>query len=235
MNLEPFTGPGSTTTRRAFWDKVFASVISARKTEGKNISVTEYEGQGTLVNFKRDRVSAAVCPPPNPCTLDFSVTVPAPNGWSTTQTGLDMYVGDCQYTTGDGWHANHWASEGCADPDCSNNSNSVCNNLPEACKCAWYGRWRDPSGGLVQIKLALVQGDDVVTPDGWWLLIGVSNAAQACFWGDCQSGIGYYGAWLASDASIFSTQLDLSLSLPFDTGGGCGPDPITFDITFHPC
>jgi hypothetical protein len=173
------------------------------------------------------------CPPSNrPSTLDFSVTVPAPNGWNTTQAGLDMFKGDCQWTAGNGWHANNWANN-CYDNIC-HDTNAGCENIAEACKCGWRGRWIDPSGAHVQLILTYVVGDDVMTPDGWWLLVGVSNTSLACFWGGCISSQSYYGVWLGSDDSIFTSDLSLLLSLPTLGGGICSSDPIDFNITFHP-
>ncbi len=50
MNLESFTGEGSTPSRRRFWDKVTAAVIASQKVAGKNVSVSEHHAMGTLVN-----------------------------------------------------------------------------------------------------------------------------------------------------------------------------------------
>ncbi len=55
MNLEPFTGPGSTPSRRRFWDKVTAAVIACQKVEGNNVTVAEHQGAGTLINVNRVR------------------------------------------------------------------------------------------------------------------------------------------------------------------------------------
>jgi len=54
MQLSKFTGPGSTPTRRAFWDKARSEVITAQKIEGKNVSVDERVG-GTVINATRER------------------------------------------------------------------------------------------------------------------------------------------------------------------------------------
>lgn len=55
MKLESFTGPGSTPSRRAFWDKVTQAVLASQKSEGKNVSVAEHQGMGTIVNVDRNR------------------------------------------------------------------------------------------------------------------------------------------------------------------------------------
>ncbi len=60
MNLEPFTGQGSTPSRRRLWDKVTQAVIASQKIEGSNVSVQEYQGQGTLISTQDDRGRAAI-------------------------------------------------------------------------------------------------------------------------------------------------------------------------------
>ncbi len=55
MNLDSFTGSGSTPSRRRFWDKVTAYVIAAQKVAGRNVSVAEHQGKGTLINVVRER------------------------------------------------------------------------------------------------------------------------------------------------------------------------------------
>ncbi len=51
MNLDSFTGPGSTPSRRRFWDKIQQAVTAAQKKAGRNSSVDEREGEGTVINF----------------------------------------------------------------------------------------------------------------------------------------------------------------------------------------
>ncbi len=50
MNLDSFTGPGSTPSRRRFWDKITSAVNASQKVQGDNVSVDEHEGMGTLIN-----------------------------------------------------------------------------------------------------------------------------------------------------------------------------------------
>ncbi len=50
MNLDPFTGPGSTPSRRTFWDKVTQAVLASQKIAGENVTVDEHQGMGTLIN-----------------------------------------------------------------------------------------------------------------------------------------------------------------------------------------
>jgi len=55
VNLKPFTGPGSTASRRSFWDKVTAAVNASQKVPGSNVSVDEHPGMGTVINVDRVR------------------------------------------------------------------------------------------------------------------------------------------------------------------------------------
>ncbi len=50
MNLEPFTGPGSTPSRRRFWDKVAAAVNASQKVAGRSVTCDEHPGKGTIIN-----------------------------------------------------------------------------------------------------------------------------------------------------------------------------------------
>ncbi len=50
MNLEPFTGPGSTPSRRRFWDKAVAAVIASQKVAGRFVTTDEHPGKGTVIN-----------------------------------------------------------------------------------------------------------------------------------------------------------------------------------------
>ncbi len=72
MNLESFSGPGSTPSRRRFWDKITAAVIASQKLAGKNVSVAEHQGKGTLINVTRGRPSVGVCCTTDTITIVFS-------------------------------------------------------------------------------------------------------------------------------------------------------------------
>ncbi len=50
MNLKPFTGPGSTPSRRRFWDKVTQVVIASQKVPGRFVTTDEHPGKGTVIN-----------------------------------------------------------------------------------------------------------------------------------------------------------------------------------------
>ncbi len=51
MNLKPFTGAGSTPSRRRFWDQVTNSVLSSRKLSGREVNASEYQGKGTVLDM----------------------------------------------------------------------------------------------------------------------------------------------------------------------------------------
>ncbi len=48
--MKSFTGPGSTPSRRRFWDQVTEAVNASRKIAGRHVTVSEHEGKGTLIN-----------------------------------------------------------------------------------------------------------------------------------------------------------------------------------------
>ncbi len=75
MNLDKFTGSGSTPSRRAFWDKVAEALLASQKREGRNASVQEHQGQGTVINFPDQTPSAPVTPTGACCVgTDCSIT-----------------------------------------------------------------------------------------------------------------------------------------------------------------
>ncbi len=81
MNLDSFTGPGSTPSRRKFWDKVTQAVNASQKQEGRNISVNEYQGYGTLINaVSRRGGGAGVCCLDGACTVTTEADCTAMEG-----------------------------------------------------------------------------------------------------------------------------------------------------------
>jgi len=50
MNLDPFTGSGSTPSRRRFWNQARNAVLASRKVAGRNVTVDEHPGKGTVIN-----------------------------------------------------------------------------------------------------------------------------------------------------------------------------------------
>ncbi len=63
--IKPFTGPGSTPSRRRFWDKVTDTVNASRKIAGRYVTVSEHKGKGTLINVadtSARRAVGGICP-----------------------------------------------------------------------------------------------------------------------------------------------------------------------------
>ncbi len=51
MNLDSFTGAGSTPSRRRLWDKVTQAVLASQKIQGKNITVDVRDGYGSIISI----------------------------------------------------------------------------------------------------------------------------------------------------------------------------------------
>lgn len=67
MNLDKIPKIGTTITRKRFWDKARDTVVSLQKQAGRNVSVDERQGNGTVINVTRDRGSIS---PVTPCDCD---------------------------------------------------------------------------------------------------------------------------------------------------------------------
>jgi hypothetical protein len=246
VNLKPFTGPGSTSKRRAFWDAARLAVLASQKKAGRNVTVDEHPGQGTVINVTdRTRVTTAVAPPgclpencpptPMPCTLDLSVSTP--NGYSVTQTGLLVASpgGACGDVTSSsaGWYPCEWFSCG----NCSG-----CNSNPDSCQCGFSSAWItvpgvSPVGKWVIFDVNLFQGDPDMTPDGWWLSAAISDGT--CYYGNYNlPTTGFcseYFVRLGDTSSIFSTSLHVHADIHPDSFCADQADNASLDITFHPC
>ncbi len=75
MNLKPFTGPGSTPSRRRFWDNVTKAVIASQKLAGRFVTIDEHPGKGTIVNVadtSARRTHGGVCDCRTPVFVQFS-------------------------------------------------------------------------------------------------------------------------------------------------------------------
>ncbi len=85
MNLDKFTGPGSTPSRRKFWDKVQQAVMASQKTQGRNASVDEREGQGTVINFPDQTPSTsgtgACCFSDGSCSIETAAECESDGGF----------------------------------------------------------------------------------------------------------------------------------------------------------
>lgn len=103
MNLEKFTGPGSTPSRRRFWNNARDTVISLQKVAGRNVSTDEHPGEGTVINIARD------------------------GGGPPTPTGACCTDGDCTVTT-EADCAGTYQGDGttCDDVDCGTATSGAC-------------------------------------------------------------------------------------------------------------
>lgn len=106
MKVDKFTGPGSTPARRRFWDKVAQAVTASQKREGKNVSVDEREGFGTVINFPV-RGPAGPATPTGACCRDTVCTIETQ---ASCEADGGVYQGDdsdcgppnpCDFTTCD--------------------------------------------------------------------------------------------------------------------------------------
>ncbi len=103
MNLKPFTGPGSTPSRRRFWDKVTQAVIASQKVAGRFVTVDEHPGKGTVINVA-DTSSRRPTGGPGACCLDGVCSIQTQSacegsggsylGQGTCE-GVDCTVGAC--------------------------------------------------------------------------------------------------------------------------------------------
>lgn len=223
MNLEPFTGPGSTSSRRELWDKVVAAVMSARKTEGKNTSVTEYEGQGTLVAFRRDTGSAPPtdCPPPNPCTVDVEWDVVIPGTITPIIVTGKPVPGP--YTDSE-WFAEPFEPGGYHPPG------------GEHITCGGFFGIHvfDPDNGYywnVWFYLSRFSGHPDFD-DGWWIFPQAGQTGGCLWWADPDE---FAGIFLGADDSIFTMPLAVDPITMYPIG--CDPSipQGTITMTFYPC
>lgn len=53
MNVEKIPKPGTTATRKRFWDEISDIITASRKRAGHNVSIDEYFGDGTIINITR--------------------------------------------------------------------------------------------------------------------------------------------------------------------------------------
>ncbi len=103
MNLKPFTGPGSTPSRRRFWDKVTQAVIASQKVAGRFVTVDEHPGKGTVINVADNRRPTPTPPPPTGCPtsitfdgIEFCCSCVLPEGSNPIQFHEDI-IDDFEY------------------------------------------------------------------------------------------------------------------------------------------
>lgn len=57
MNVPKILKPGTTSGRKAFWDSIAETVEKLQKKAGRNVSVNQHQGYGTIINVNRERGS----------------------------------------------------------------------------------------------------------------------------------------------------------------------------------
>ncbi len=102
--MKSFTGPGSTPSRRRFWDQVTEAVNASRKIAGRHVTVSEHPGKGTLINVadtsaRRGSGGGGTCYGPETVDVTFadviySCSCVAPDGltWLSAEAG-DEFAG----------------------------------------------------------------------------------------------------------------------------------------------
>ncbi len=88
MNLDSFTGPGSTPSRRRFWDKVTQAVNASQKIAGSNVTCDEYQGYGTLINVPNPKRRPTPGGDTGACCIDGECTITTEVGCSGTFQGI---------------------------------------------------------------------------------------------------------------------------------------------------
>lgn len=61
MNLDKIPKSGTTISRKRFWDKARDIVLSLQKKAGRNVSVDERQGFGTVINVIREQGTSGSC------------------------------------------------------------------------------------------------------------------------------------------------------------------------------
>lgn len=99
MNLRPFPArTGSTGPRRRFWDDARTIVIASQKIAGKNVSVDEHIGKGTVINVDRDQsaqTATGACCVGNVCTPDLTESDCISGGGTYQGDGTDCTDNPC--------------------------------------------------------------------------------------------------------------------------------------------
>ncbi len=170
MNLDKFTGPGSTPSRRRFWDKVQELVMASQKMPGRNASVDERRGKGTIITFPDQTPSA---PQMGGCCVDGDCSITTESdcsdaggnylGNSSTCDDVDCTQGacckdgDCSITTSedcDGTYQGDGTT--CDDVDCGEATSGAC-CIDDDCSILSPAGCSDAGG--------VYQGDDITCDD----------------------------------------------------------------------
>lgn len=110
MNLAPFRGLGSTPSRRRFWDEARDAVMSAQKVAGRNVTVDEHPGKGSVINVAESSTRRG--------------------GGGGGATGACCKDGDCTITTAAGCASIDGTYQGdgtiCESVDCGEATSGAC-------------------------------------------------------------------------------------------------------------
>ncbi len=118
MNIDSFTGTGSTPSRRRFWDKVTQAVIASQKIAGKNVSVDEHQGYGSIISVNPQRQGSTN--PTGACCYDDG-------------TCDDLTESDCNDAGGNWQGSDTPCSEGLCVGVCCECSGCVDDSTPDSC------------------------------------------------------------------------------------------------------
>ncbi len=105
MNLKSFTGPGSTPSRRRFWDKAVSAVIASQKLAGRFVTIDEHPGKGTVINVADTSArrggggTGACCYDDGTCD-DFNASECATSGGHFQGVGTTCDGTDCSHGGG---------------------------------------------------------------------------------------------------------------------------------------
>ncbi len=158
MNLKPFTGSGSTPSRRRFWDKVTQAVIASQKVAGRFVTVDEHPGKGTVINVN-DTSSRRPTPPPTTgacCDDEGNCTITTEAGCEGTFQGVGTVCDPNPCVTCTSCGTGSLFNALCMDED------GNCFTGPEGC-------------------VGFECGGEMVPCDSWWLVYN-----QYCI--DCPGG-----------------------------------------------
>jgi hypothetical protein len=115
MSLDPFEGSGSTPLRRKFWNEARNAVLSLRKVAGRNVTVDEHPGKGTVINIsdtssRRHPVgggspgATGACCIGDVCSIRTAASCASAGGHylgnGTTCSGVDCTHGACCFDDG---------------------------------------------------------------------------------------------------------------------------------------
>lgn len=84
MKISKIPKPGTTQIRKAFWDEVYDFVSGQRKLAGKNVSVDEFDGYGSIISVNPQRggsgVAIGACCREDVCTIETQASCESDGG-----------------------------------------------------------------------------------------------------------------------------------------------------------